>query len=77
MKPLSEQDQVERSDAPKQASLLQVARIVVSGLFMIGRNKDYGPDAPQIGPARLIVMAFIGAALLIAALVALVKLVTR
>ncbi len=33
---------------------------------MIGRNRDYGPAAPTIGPARLIIVAFIGTALLIA-----------
>lgn len=57
--------------APKKATLLQVVRIVVSMLFMIGRNRDYGPDAPTIGPAQLIIVAVIGAALLIAGLVLL------
>jgi hypothetical protein len=56
---------------PKKATLLQVVRIVISGLFMIGRSRDYGPSAPTIGPARLIIVAIIGAVLLIAALVLL------
>ena len=56
---------------PKKATLLQVVRIVISMLFMIGRNRDYGADAPTIGPARLIVVAIIGATLLIAGLVTL------
>jgi hypothetical protein len=56
--------------APK-ATLLQVIRIVVSMLFMIGRNRDYGSDAPTISPARLVIVAIIGAALLIAGLVLL------
>jgi Protein of unknown function (DUF2970) len=55
--------------APKKASLLQVIRIVISMLFMIGRNRDYGPDAPAIAPAQLIIVAIVGAALLIAGLV--------
>jgi Protein of unknown function (DUF2970) len=59
------------AEAPKKATLLQVVRIVISMLFMIGRNRDYGADAPTIGPARLIVVAIIGAALLIAGLVTL------
>ena len=46
-------------------------RIVISMLFMIGRNRDYGADAPTIGPARLILVAIVGAALLIAGLVTL------
>ena len=55
----------------KRASLLQVIRIVVSMLFMIGRNRDYAADAPTIGAARLIVVAIIAAALVIAGLVIL------
>jgi hypothetical protein len=62
---------------PRQATLGQVARIVVSMLFMIGRNRDYGPDAPAIGPARLIIVAVIGAALVIAGLVALAAYIAR
>lgn len=56
---------------PKKATLLQVVRIVISGLFMIGSSRDYGPGAPTIGPARLIIVAIGGAVLLIAALVLL------
>jgi hypothetical protein len=56
---------------PKKATLMQVIRIVISMLFMIGRNRDYGPNAPTIGPARLIIVAIVGAALLIAGLVLL------
>jgi hypothetical protein len=59
------------AEAPKKATLLQVVRIVISMLFMIGRNRDYDADAPTIGPARLILVAIIGAALLIAGLVTL------
>ena len=54
---------------PKKATLLQVIRIVVSMLFMIGRNRDYAADAPTIGAARLIIVAIIGAALVIGGLV--------
>lgn len=56
---------------PKRASLLQVIRIVVSMLFMIGRNRDYAADAPTIGAARLIIVAIVGAALVIVGLVLL------
>jgi hypothetical protein len=62
---------------PKKASLLQVVRIVISMLFMIGRKQDYEPDAPTIGLARLISVACIAAALLIASLVLLATFVTR
>ena len=46
-------------------------------LFMIGRNRDYGPDAPTIGPVRLIIVAVVGAILLISALVLLATSVAR
>lgn len=65
------------SPAPKKATLLQVVRIVVSMLFMVGRNRDYAPDAPTIGPTRLIIVAIVGAALLIASLVMLATLIAR
>ena len=61
---------------PKKATLLQVARIVASGFVMIGRGRDYAPGAPTIDPVRLIVLALIAAALLIGALVLLVRVIT-
>ena len=62
---------------PKKATLLQVVRIVISMLFMVGRNRDYSPDAPAIGPARLLVVATIGAALVIGGLVMLASFIAR
>ena len=64
-------------EAPKKAGLVQVVRIVVSMLFMIGRNKDYGADAPTIDPVKLIFVAIIGAALVIAGLVSLAMFIAR
>ena len=61
---------------PKKATLLQVARIVASGFVMIGRGRDYAPGAPTIDPVRLIVLALVAAALLIGALVLLVRVIT-
>jgi hypothetical protein len=46
-------------------------------LFMIGRNRDYAADAPTIGPARLILVAIIGAALLIVSLVLLASFIVH
>lgn len=57
--------------APKQANWLQTAWIVVSGLFMIGRNRDFGPDAPRISPAQLVIVAVIGAVVLVGGLILL------
>lgn len=60
-----------RPAAPRKASWLQTAWIVVSGLFMIGRNRDFGPDAPRISPAQLIIVAVIGAVILVGGLILL------
>jgi hypothetical protein len=71
MPPLPENSRPESRPPARKASWLQVAWIVVSGLFMIGRKRDFGPDAPRISPAQLIVAAVIGAALLIGGLILL------
>ena len=62
---------------PPKAGLLQLIRIVISMLFMIGRNKDYGATAPTIDPVQLIFVGIIGAALLIAGLVSLAMFIAR
>jgi len=54
---------------PKKATLLQVVRVLVSGLFMIAPNRDFGPTAPKIGPVQLIIAVLIGFALLVATLI--------
>ncbi len=77
MPPLPRHPEPDASPARKKATLLQTARIVVSMLFMIGRNRDYGPDAPAIGPARLIIVAVIGATLVITGLVLLATYIAR
>ncbi len=56
---------------PEKASLLRTIRIVISMLFMIGRNRDYGASAPEIDPIRLVFVGIIGAALVVAGLVTL------
>ncbi|HYJ19735.1 MAG TPA: DUF2970 domain-containing protein [Burkholderiales bacterium] len=64
-------------DTPKKANLLQVIWIVVSGFFMIGRNRDYGPGAPKISPAQLVVVAVAGAVLFVVGLITLVSFITK
>ena len=61
----------------QKATLLQLVRIVISMLFMIGRNKDYGAAAPTIDPVKLIFVAIIGAALVIARLASLAMFISR
>ena len=77
MTPLPGNTEPDARPLPKKATLWQVARIVVAMLFMIGRNRDYGPGAPAIGPLRLIIVATIGAILLIATLVPLATYIAR
>jgi hypothetical protein len=77
MTPEPRSSEPEIPPAPKKATLLQVIRIVISMLFMIGRNRDYGPNAPTIGAARLIIVAFIWAALVIGGLVLLATFIAR
>lgn len=62
---------------PKKASLLRVVWIVVSGFFMIGRNRDYGPDAPKITPAQLVIVAVIGAVVFVVGMVTFVSFIIR
>ena len=65
------------AQVPHKATLLQLVRIVISMLFMIGRNKDYGAAAPTIDPVKLIFVAIIGAALVIAGLASLAMFIAR
>jgi hypothetical protein len=61
----------------KKATVLQTARIVVSMLFMVGRNRDYDANAPKIDPVQLAFVAIIGAALVIGGLVTLASWLAR
>lgn len=62
---------------PRRAGLLHVAKIIVSGLFMIGQSRDFGPNAPRISPVQLVVATLIGVAVLVGLLVMLVSFITR
>jgi len=55
----------------RKASLLQTIWIVLSGLVMIGRSKDFDPNAPKLDPVLLVIVAIVGAIILIAGLVTL------
>jgi hypothetical protein len=56
---------------PKKASLLQTVWIVMSGLVMIGRSRDFDASAPKLDPVLLVIVAVVGAIILIAGLVTL------
>lgn len=74
---MSQPPEIPAPAPPIKANLLQVAWIVVSGFFMIGRNRDYGPDAPKVSPAHLVIVAVIGAIVFVASIVTLVSFITR
>ena len=59
--------------APKRASLLQVAKTVASAFFGVRRRADH--DAVKITPAQVIIVGLIGAALFVISLVLLVSFV--
>lgn len=66
--------ETEPKDEPterRKASLLQTIWIVLSGLVMIGRSKDFDPNAPKLDPLLLVIVAVVGAIILIAGLVTL------
>ena len=75
--PKSEKAEPDDHALPKRATWMQVTRIVVSGLFMIGQNMDFVAGAPRIGPARLIIGALIEFAIVVGALLLLVSTITN
>lgn len=71
---MTTESQNEQDNEPperRKASLLQTVWIVLSGLVMIGRSRDYGPNAPKLDPVLLVIVAIVGAIILIAGLVTL------
>jgi len=61
----------------QKAGLLQVAKIILSGLFMVGRNKTWQNegDGARATPAQIVVGAVIGGIVLIFTLLLLVRVV--
>ena len=58
-----------------RAGWLKVAGIVLSGMFMIGRNKTWSDESVRPTPVQIVVGALIGGVVLIASLLALVRMV--
>ena len=63
------------AQAPKKASLLQVAKAVFWSFLGIRKRRDYDADSVQLKPQQVIVAGLIGAALLVAGLILLVRFV--
>ena len=59
-----------------KAMPLQAAKAVFWAFFGIRKQKDYDADAASLTPVQVIIAGIIGAALLVAGLLLLVKFVT-
>ena len=58
---------------PKKASVLQVAKAVFWSFLGIRKRRDYEADSVELKPQQVIVAGLIGAALLVASLILLVR----
>ena len=63
------------AQAPKQASLLQVAKAVFWSFLGIRKRRDYETDSVELRPKQVIIAGLIGAAILILSLLLLVRFV--
>ena len=63
------------AQAPKQASLLQVARAVFWSFLGIRKRRDYESDSVELKPKQVIIAGLIGAAILVLSLILLVRFV--
>lgn len=63
-------------DAPRKATLLQVAKAVLSAFVGIRKRAAHERDAVTLSPVQVIVAGLIAAAVLVLSLVMLVRFVT-
>jgi hypothetical protein len=61
------------AQAPKQATLLQVAKAVFWSFLGIRKRRDYETDSVELKPKQVIIAGLIGAAILVASLLLLVR----
>jgi Protein of unknown function (DUF2970) len=61
------------AQAPKQASLLQVAKAVFWSFLGIRKRRDYETDSVELKPKQVIIAGLIGAAILVLSLLLLVR----
>ena len=64
----------EKLTAPR-AGLLQVAKIIFSGLIMIGRKETWEKGSARVTPVQIVAGSIIGAIALVVALLTLVRVV--
>ena len=63
------------AQAPKQASLLQVAKAVFWSFLGIRKRRDYETDSVELRPKQVIIAGLVGAAILVFSLLLLVRFV--
>ncbi len=63
------------AQAPKKASPLRVARAVFWSFLGIRRRRDHEEDSIELKPQQVIIAGLIGAAVLVAGLILLVRFV--
>ena len=63
--------------SPRRATFAQTAKAVLWGFFGVRRRRDLERDAVSINPLHLIVVAIVLAALLVAGLITLVRVITH
>jgi len=63
------------AQAPKQATLLQVAKAVFWSFLGVRKRRDYEADSVELKPQQVIIAGLIGAAVFVLSLILLVRLV--
>ena len=67
----------EPAEAPRKASLLHLAKAVLSAFIGIRRSTAHDRDIATLKPAQVIVAGIIAAVILVSSLVLLVRFITR
>ncbi|MET0919400.1 MAG: DUF2970 domain-containing protein [Burkholderiales bacterium] len=67
----------EREEAPKRATLLQVAGAVFWSFFGVRKGRDMLQDTTTINPLHVVIVGLVAGLLFVLALVALVTFITR
>jgi len=65
----------EPADVPPSASMWQVARAVFWSFFGVRRGSEHENDFARIRPIQIVIAGIVGAALMVVALIVVVRLV--
>ena len=64
------------AERPRKATAVEVAKAVFWSFFGVRKKVDYASDTASISPVQVVVAGVVGAAIFVATLVTIVKLVT-